>query len=234
MGNSNRKAQRGPTGNSKLIPGAVFPDLSLESVRGGVGSLKGSGGPNMILIVLYRGMFCPFGVQNIQHIQSKIADLGAAGIDVVAVSADKREVTAEFVRLNSITFNVFSGLTEQQMRFLGLYVTDPLNYIAQGHPFCEPAYFLLLPDSTIKFIDIASHPTGGQVDVDKLIAGLKWQDSLATCQPAFKSVIFGSKSRVEEIRSSSEQVNGRRNSGRSLGRAVLVGAAVRRIPTRRR
>ena len=60
--------------------------------------------------------------------------------------------------IQGYTFKIGAGLTEDQMRVLGLYVSDPTNYIEQTFPFSEPAYFYLTADSTIKYIDISSHP----------------------------------------------------------------------------
>ena len=43
----------------KIIPGTVFPDVSVPSLNGGTLSLQAENGRSK-LVVFYRGTFCPF------------------------------------------------------------------------------------------------------------------------------------------------------------------------------
>lgn len=42
----------------KILPGSIFPDISLPLVGGGRAQLRADGRPK--LLVVYRGAFCPF------------------------------------------------------------------------------------------------------------------------------------------------------------------------------
>ncbi len=103
-------------------------------------------------------------IGTLQEVNSKIAALREAGIEVVAVSADKEDVASALVGELSLSFPVVYGLEEDVMHELGLYVSDPTNYIAQSHRFAEPGYFFLTSTSKIQYVSIASHPMGGRVN----------------------------------------------------------------------
>jgi len=79
------------------------------------------------------------------------------------------------------------------MRTLGLYISDPTNYISQTQKFSEPGYFYLNQDGAIMYIDISSHPMGGRINVDNLIAGVIFSRQNIIDHPEFKSVVWGSK-----------------------------------------
>ena len=125
------------------------------------------------------------------EVQAKLASLEAAGIDIVAVSADKADVAQALVEELKLTFPVAYGLEEDTMHQLGLYVSDPTNYIPQKHRFAEPAYFFLTAENKIQYVSVASHPMGGRVNVDHLIAGYQYSTQRAKDEPSFGLVIWG-------------------------------------------
>lgn len=174
-----------------MTAGTIIPDITLDAVGGGTESLRSSAGAK--LIVIYRGQFCPFCANTLAHVQSKLSELKASGLEVVGVSADPLEVATTFAAAKGLEFKILTGLTEEHMRSLGLYVSDPTDYIEQSHRFSEPGYILLNADNTIKYIDISSYPAGGRVNVDTLLAAYNWAKAEGEKRPAFKSVVWGSK-----------------------------------------
>jgi peroxiredoxin len=127
------------------------------------------------------------------EINTKIDALEASGIDVVAVSADPVDVTAPLVAAKGLKFPVASGLTEENMRTLGVYVSDPKDYQPQKYRFSEPGYFFLTKDNIIKYICIASHPMGGRINIDALLAGINWSEEQIKIDPNFAQVTWGGK-----------------------------------------
>ena len=67
-------------------------------------------------------------------------------------------VVLQWQYLQGFTFKIGAGLTETQMRALGLYVSSPTDYIEQSFNFAEAAYFYLTADGLMKYIDVSSHP----------------------------------------------------------------------------
>jgi len=175
----------------RINPGSRFPDIRLSVVGGGEASLAASEGRPK-LIVVYRGAFWPFCQGSLTEINNKLGDLEASNFDVIAVSADKQDVAEKLVRDLNLRFPVAYGLEEDVMRVLGLYVSDPTNYIEQKHRFAEPGYFVLNPENQLKYVALSSHPMGGRVNVDALLAGYNWSQGRIKEAPEFASVFWGS------------------------------------------
>ena len=132
--------------------------------------------------------------ESLKSISSKLETLTDAGIDVVAVSADTKEVAQKCIDENTDLRNVQIGtdLKEETMRQLGLYVSDPTAYIPQTHRFAEPGYFFLNSDNTIRYIDISSSPIGGRPNIDVLLMVHGYVTQRAAQEPEFKRVVWGS------------------------------------------
>jgi len=173
--------------------GTVVPYVELTNAATGDTETLASSGFGPKLIIVYRGQFCPFCQGTLAAVQSKLEKLTAAGFDVVAVSADPADVSKGYATKHGLTFTLLSGLTETHIRALGLYLSDPTDYIPQTHRFSEPAYIVLNEDSTIKYIDVSSHPMGGRVNVDNLLAGYAWAKEEEKSRPDFARVVWGGK-----------------------------------------
>jgi peroxiredoxin len=178
--------------SNKLIPGTQFPAITVKTIAGETVSLQASG--KYKLVVIYRGAFCPFCQATMKDIQARIDDLKNAEIEeVIAISADKEDVAKKFAQDYGLTFPVGYDLTVPQIREMGLYVSAPTNYIEQEQSFSEPGYFFLNPDNSIRYIDVASAPFGGRVNIDYLINGFGWVKEQERTRPGFKTVMWGSK-----------------------------------------
>ncbi|CAM9251605.1 unnamed protein product, partial [Ectocarpus fasciculatus] len=154
----------------KVVPGSTPPDLSFPSPNGGSVHIRAENDRHK-LVIFYRGAFCPICLMSLKEVSSKMDALTAAGVDVVAISADPVETTQQLVvdnpELSKLTFG--NDLKEDAIRQLGLYISDPTFYTPQTYRFSEPGYYFLNPDSTIHYVDIASAPVGGRPNVDLLL-----------------------------------------------------------------
>jgi peroxiredoxin len=128
-----------------------------------------------------------------KQLAEKLDLLTANKIELVVVSADSVAISEAFAATHGLTFPVGAGLTESQMRDLGLYVSSPKDYQPQDHLFSEPAFFLLTPTGIIRYVEVASFPMGGRPNVDNLIAGVQWVEEEKQRVPAFADNIWGSK-----------------------------------------
>ncbi|MBA4078250.1 MAG: hypothetical protein C0508_24700, partial [Cyanobacteria bacterium PR.023] len=167
-------AQRSP---NFPLPGGPLPDdlPPLPLVGGGSAQLSSvSDGRSAKLIVFYRGGFCPFCRQTLTDLQAKQPAVADAGWEVLAVSADTEEVAAKTHSELGLTFPVAHSLSAETMHRLGLYVSDPKNYIEQPQLFAEPAYILLSQDGNIRYRAEASHPMGGRPNIDALLMGFNY------------------------------------------------------------
>lgn len=69
--------------HQSLTPGNFFPTISLAGLIVGPPNLK-----TTTLVVVYRGHFCPFCKMTLLELKAKYEALKAAGIEVIAISAD--------------------------------------------------------------------------------------------------------------------------------------------------
>ena len=176
-----------------LAPGGKFPSIKLALASGGECDLASVAPGQHKLIVVYRGSFCPFCTGTLKQLEAKAAALAAAGVAVVAVSADDAATTAAFRAAQGLTLtSIAVGLGEAQARQIGVFVSDPTHYIAQKHRFAEPAYFVLNDAGEIRYSCVSSHPMGGRPDVDAIVAGLGWVKQNSIDHPEFKAVTWGS------------------------------------------
>ena len=71
----------------KLETGKVAPDFNLQSLNGDWVQLSELRG-NKVLMIFYRGHWCPFCVGHLQDIQTMLPELEKRGYQVLAISPD--------------------------------------------------------------------------------------------------------------------------------------------------
>ena len=94
-------------------------------------------------------------------------------MDVVVVSADTLEKAQADQAEFGWTFDLCYGLTEDQMRALGLYISDPLSEAETTGRFAEPGTFAIKPDGTLMLVDISNGPAS-RPDLDELLDGMRF------------------------------------------------------------
>ncbi|MFK7836495.1 MAG: redoxin domain-containing protein [Sulfitobacter sp.] len=155
--------------NSKHRVGHPVDPTSFAHVDGGTRSIGGTSDRWSILFV-YRGKHCPRCKRYLNKLNAALADW-TAKMDVIVVSADTQEKaladSAEF----GWTFDLCYGMTEDQMRALGLYVSDPLSEAETNSRFAEPGTFAMRPDGTLMLVDISNGPAS-RPDLEELLDGM--------------------------------------------------------------
>ena len=102
------------TYTNKLVPGQKLPTVTLPLVGGGEVELGATEGNKSKLLVVYRGQFCPFCLGTLKgHLQEKLGELAANGVDLLCVSADPLNVATKFV-----ADNVRKSISSTPFRFL--------------------------------------------------------------------------------------------------------------------
>src|SRR5690348_12005749 len=98
----------------KLPAGSVFPAMSWPQVGGG--TVDPWKEPGWRMLVVYRGKHCPLCKRYFKTLDGMLDDFRAAGIAVMAVSADSLEKAQADVAEQGWRFRVGYGLTTDQMR----------------------------------------------------------------------------------------------------------------------
>lgn len=149
--------------------GVTVPPTSFAHVDGGTRMIGGAS-ERWSMLFVYRGKHCPRCKRYLNKLNAMLPKW-TAKMDVIVVSADTKEKAladrAEF----GWTFDLCYGMTETQMRTLGLYVSDPLSEAETTTRFAEPGTFAMRPDGTLMLVDISNGPAS-RPDLDELLDGM--------------------------------------------------------------
>lgn len=80
----------------------------------------------------------------------------ATGAEVVAVSSDPEAKALAMAEAAAPTLPVAYGLSIEQMRNLGLYVSHPRSPEETDQPFPEPGMFAVNAEGKVQLIDIST------------------------------------------------------------------------------
>jgi len=155
----------------KPLVGAPVQPMEFAVLGGGstnFGAPKG----RWTLLVVYRGKHCPRCKRYLNKLNAMLGQWTAL-MDVIVVSADTEEKAhADKVEFGW-EFDLCYGLSEPQMRALGLYVSDPLSEAETTARFAEPGTFAIRPDGTLMLVDISNGPAS-RPDLDELLDGMRF------------------------------------------------------------
>jgi peroxiredoxin len=140
----------------KLHPGEPMPAFEVERLGGGTVKVGGAG--RWQLVVVYRGKHCPICKTYLQSLEAQKAELAKLSTEIVALSADPREKAAAHIAELGLTVPVGYGLTLDQMRTLGLYISNPRDATETDRPFAEPGIFVVNPDGVLQAVDRSNAP----------------------------------------------------------------------------
>jgi len=158
----------------KLQAGDAFPKLEVPGPDGSVRDLsKPLDGCDWMMVVVYRGRHCPMCTRYLNRLEPLIDELKAIGVDVAAVSGDSAEQLASHREKLEVGFELRHSLTIEQMKSLGLYISDPRSPKETDHPFAEPGLFVINEHGTLQVVDISNNPFV-RPELDTLVSGLRW------------------------------------------------------------
>lgn len=149
-------------------PVGPFSFATLDGGTISIGHIK----ERWTMLFVYRGRHCPRCKRFLNKLNEALAEWTAV-MDVAVVSAD----TAEKARMDQEEFgwdfDLAYGLFEEQMRSLGLYVSEPLSEAETADRFAEPGAFGIRPDGTLMLVDISNGPAA-RPDLEELLDGMKF------------------------------------------------------------
>lgn len=155
----------------KLTAGADMPNLSVPRVGGG--NIEIGAGPGWKMVVVYRGKHCPICRTYLKTLNDLLDQFKDASTQVVAISGDPKEKAETEARDEGWQFPVGYNLTVDQMRTLGLYISEPRSPQETDRPFPEPGLFVANPQGKLQIIDISNAPFA-RPDLAAVLRGLKF------------------------------------------------------------
>ncbi|MBO6938483.1 MAG: redoxin domain-containing protein [Deltaproteobacteria bacterium] len=159
----------------KLQAGDRFPEVRVSDSSGAVRDLsKPVGDHDWMMVVVYRGRHCPMCTRYLNQLAPLVAQLSEIGVDVAAVSGDSAEqLQRHREKLDEMTFPLFHGLSTDQMKELGLYISDPRSPEETDHPFAEPGLFVINEHGNLHVVDLSNNPFV-RPELQTLVRGLRW------------------------------------------------------------
>lgn len=155
----------------KMAAGEKFPAMAWNAVSGD--RVSPAHGEGWRALIVYRGKHCPICKSYLNTLNEMLDEFQAADIAVSTVSADNKDKAAAEVAECGWKFPVGYDLSVDQMRQLGIYISDPRSPQETDRPFAEPALFVINPDGNTQIIDISNAPFA-RPDLKSLLKGLQF------------------------------------------------------------
>jgi len=154
----------------KLMAGAAMPAFSLPKAGGGEIGFGGTRA-GWQLVVVYRGRHCPICKTYLSRLEALRGAFAKIDTDIVAISGDPRDKAEADVAEFGFGFDIGYGMSPEQMRALGLYISDPRSPEETDRPFPEPGVFVVNPAGKVHIVDISNAPFA-RPDLDNLLDGI--------------------------------------------------------------
>ena len=110
-----------------LQVGDLAPDFTANDFRGEKFTLSDHYDEGPVILVFYRGGWCPYCNKHLQSLQARMEDFEKFGARLVAVSVDTVEKAAEPVKGHNLTFDVISNPEGDIIKAYGLSFKVPVE-----------------------------------------------------------------------------------------------------------
>lgn len=144
--------------SSPLTLDQPAPDFSAQQASGDVVSIHSISAEQPILLLFYRGEWCPFCISQLNSIKSVLPELKTYGVQVVAVSPDEQSATTNTQRQFGQGFIFLSDPSGNGMKTYNIAKDDKLPH---------PAVYLINKGGNLKwyYVDDSymTRPTGEQL-----------------------------------------------------------------------
>jgi len=157
-----------------LQSGDSFPSQKVPRLGGGTLTLgTPGGGCDWQMVVVYRGLHCPICKKYLTRLEELKGRFHGLGIDVVVVSGDPEDKAQAMADALGLTMPVGYDLSTEQMRALGVYISEPRGPQETDRPFPEPGIFVINEAGRLHIIDISNAPFA-RPDLEALAGGLEF------------------------------------------------------------
>lgn len=156
----------------KPQPGTKLGELIVSNAMSDAPITIGQEGKRWTMLFVYRGRHCPRCKRFLNKLNAALSQWQEL-LDVVVVSADTRDKALADRDEFGWEFDLGYGLSEPQMRALGLYVSAPLSEAETTGLFAEPGAFGIRPDGSLMLVDISNGPAA-RPDLEELLDGMRF------------------------------------------------------------
>lgn len=154
----------------KPVAGEQLPGFTVTTAEGEPVRIGGAR-DRWTLLVVYRGKHCGRCKKYLNTLETMKSEWEGAGFDIQAVSADTIEKLKDDLSEYGWSFPIACELAEEDMRRLGLYISEPLSANETDRRFAEPGLFCLRPDGSILLASISNGPSA-RPELAELLDGM--------------------------------------------------------------
>ncbi len=105
---------------SPLAVGDTLPDVALKTVDGEEVYLQSMAGEGPLVLIFYRGGWCPYCNAHLAKLKGVEQELLDLGYQIVAISPDRPEKLGNTIDSNELTYTLLSDSSAQAMLEFGL------------------------------------------------------------------------------------------------------------------
>lgn len=174
--------------HQSLAAGSDLPKITVPKAGGGEIHLGGE--RSWRVVVVYRGKHCPICRTYLKTLDELLDQFREIRVEVVAISADTPEKAEAQLKEEGWRFPVGHSLTPDQMRSLGLYISEPRSIQETDRPFPEPGLFVINSEGKIQVLDVSNAPFA-RPDPNGILRGGKVYSGKAIPHPRNALVING-------------------------------------------
>lgn len=113
---------------SPLLIGEKIPDIELSDINGTRVWLRKLAAEKQMILIFYRGGWCPYCNLHLQDLQSVEADILNAGYQIIAISADSPEKLKVSIDENKLNYTLLSDADTRGAQRFGLAYQAPDKY----------------------------------------------------------------------------------------------------------
>jgi peroxiredoxin len=150
--------------------GTRAPDFRLPDARGGEVDLAGLRARGPVVLVFYRGAWCPYCNLQLAAFQGALDDITAAGASLVAISPQTPDSSLTHAERAGLKFHVLSDVGNRVAREYGLVFTQAETSTAvsrevglelrdyngdDSHELPAASTFVIAPDGTVRFASVS-------------------------------------------------------------------------------
>lgn len=141
------------TDTSSPKAGDPAPEVSLPDVRGGRVELSQLLARARVVLVFYRGGWCPICNRQLAKLSSEYEAFQARAAEIVAISNEEVREGAEVLKKIGPPFPLLLDGTSEVIERYGLLVgkRDPLGWMLRKRAYARPAVFVVERDGTVSW-----------------------------------------------------------------------------------
>lgn len=150
-----------------LSVGDSAPDFTAPTYDGGMVTLSSAYAKGPVVLIFYRGAWCPFCSLHLKSFQEKKSEFDLLGASIIAVSVDKPEYLKQMSDKNALSFSVVSDAQAEILKNYHVLYTVPAELAEKykneyqidleahsgrsDHTIAVPATYVIAPGGKIIF-----------------------------------------------------------------------------------